>query len=52
MGSALYRAKAAGIAAKLAERYGRNPAVIGFQIDNEYGRMTYDEETRADFQRC
>jgi beta-galactosidase len=50
VGSALYRRKAAGIAAELARRYGRDPAVIGFQIDNEYGRETRDAETRAAFQ--
>lgn len=50
VGSALYRAKAAGIAGRLAARYGRNPAVIGFQIDNEYGRDTADKATRGAFQ--
>lgn len=49
--STLYRAKAAGIARELAKRYGRDPAVLGFQIDNEYGRDTYDGEMRARFQR-
>lgn len=50
VGSALYRQKAAAIAAQMARRYGRNPDVIGFQIDNEYGRETFDEETRGRFQ--
>jgi len=50
VGSALYRQKAARIAALMAERYGRHPSVIGFQIDNEYGRATFDEETRGRFQ--
>lgn len=49
--STLYRAKAAEIARVLAKRYGRDPAVLGFQIDNEYGRDTYDGEMRARFQR-
>ena len=40
--SSLYRQKAALIASKLAERYGHDPTVLGFQIDNEYGRETYD----------
>lgn len=47
--SGVYRAKAAGIARELARRYGRNPAVLGFQIDNEYGRDTYDREMRSRF---
>ena len=49
VGSALYRQKAAGIAAALARRYGHDPSVIGFQIDNEYGRDTRDPETLAAF---
>ncbi len=48
--SKLYRVKAARIAEKLAERYGRDPAVLGIQIDNEYGRDTYDDEMRGRFQ--
>jgi len=37
---------------KLAERYGKNKNVIGWQIDNEpshYGRYDYSEETRISF---
>lgn|GEM_PF-4985744 len=49
-GSALYRRKAAQIAGLIAERYGRNATVIGIQIDNEYGRATFDDEMRARFQ--
>ena len=49
--SALYRQKAAAIAAEMARRYGRDTSVIGFQIDNEYGRDTRDAETRAAFQQ-
>lgn len=49
VGSALYRQKAARIAGLMAERYGRDPSVIGVQIDNEYGRATFDEETRGRF---
>lgn len=51
VGSATYRSKAAAIAGEFGRRYGRSPAVLGFQIDNEYGRETYDPETRAGFQR-
>ena len=50
VGSALYRQKAAQIAGLMAARYGRDPCVLGFQIDNEYGRATVDPETRARFQ--
>jgi len=32
-----YRAEAARITTALAERYGHNPAIIGWQTDNEYG---------------
>lgn len=32
-----YRLEAARIAAAMAERYGRHPAVAAWQIDNEYG---------------
>ncbi len=50
VGSALYRQKAARIAAAMADRYGSNAVVIGFQIDNEYGRATFDDAMRARFQ--
>lgn len=35
----------------MAERYGKNPDVVGWQIDNEYGyaNMSYDEETKHQF---
>ena len=48
--SARYRILSAGIAARLAQRYGHNPAVIGFQIDNEFGRETFDPVMRLRFQ--
>jgi beta-galactosidase len=48
--SARYRVLSRGIATAMATRYGNNPAVIGFQIDNEYGRATFDPESRAAFQ--
>jgi len=38
------------IAEEMAKRYGHNPNVIGWQIDNEYGPVSYDEGTRRDFQ--
>lgn len=45
-----YRLFAAAIARRLAERYGRNPNVIAWQIDNEYGRETWDEVMHRRFQ--
>ena len=38
------------IARKLGEEFGHHPAVIGWQIDNEYWPFSYDPETRAKFQ--
>jgi beta-galactosidase len=38
------------LASEMAKRYGHNPNVIGWQIDNEYGPVSYDDETRAKFQ--
>lgn len=45
-----YRELAHDIASRLAQRFGHNPYVIGWQIDNEYSRVSYDPQTRADFQ--
>ena len=49
--SGRYRTLAAGIAGQLARRYGKNPAVIGFQIDNEYGRQSFGEIDKRAFQQ-
>jgi beta-galactosidase len=46
-----YRALAAGIATKLAERFGHDPNVIGWQICNEYGNESFGAETKARFQQ-
>jgi len=48
--NARYRGFCRAIAEAMAKRFGRNPHVIGWQIDNEYGRVSYDEETRRQFQ--
>jgi len=48
--SPVYQEKSRIIASALATRYGRNDALIGMQIDNEYGRATYDAATRKVFQ--
>jgi len=42
-----YRGFARDIAGRLAERYGHNPDVIGWQIDNEISPPSFDDGTRA-----
>ena len=42
--SARYRQFARRIASEMARRYGHNPAVIGWQIDNEIGMPSFDAE--------
>ena len=44
-----YRQLARRIAEKMAIHYGHDPNVIGFQIDNEIGPPSFDEETRKQF---
>lgn len=49
-----YRTYARRIVKKMAERYGDNPTVIGWQIDNEpghYGVMDYSENAQEKFRR-
>jgi beta-galactosidase len=46
-----YRELAAGIATKLAERFGHDTNVIGWQICNEYGNESFGAETKAQFQQ-
>ncbi|MCW3834788.1 beta-galactosidase [Sphingomonas canadensis] len=45
--SATYRRYAVRIADELARRYGHNPAVVGWQIDNEIGVPSFDREAKA-----
>jgi beta-galactosidase len=45
-----YRQFISRIAAEMAKRFGHNANVIGWQIDNEYGDVSWDEITRHDFQ--
>ena len=45
-----YRELSRDIAARMAKRFGHNPYVIGWQIDNEYSEISFDPQTRADFQ--
>ncbi|MFC0590723.1 beta-galactosidase [Novosphingobium aquiterrae] len=50
-----YRAEAVRITRAVAERYGRHPAVIAWQTDNEYGChdsvVSFSEAARAAFRR-
>jgi beta-galactosidase len=47
-----YREFCRRIAEQMAIRFGHNPNVVGWQIDNEYGYalMSYDDVTRQQFQ--
>lgn len=47
-----YREFCRRIAGQMAIRFGHNPNVVGWQIDNEYGYalMSYDDVTRKQFQ--
>ncbi|MHB8812433.1 MAG: beta-galactosidase [Steroidobacteraceae bacterium] len=49
--SPLYRQFCRDIVTRLAQRFGHDPDVIGWQIDNEYTDESYDPATRAQFQR-
>ncbi len=49
--NAKYREFARNIAEQLAKRFGHNPYVLGWQIDNEYADVSFDAETRAQFQQ-
>ncbi len=46
-----YRTLAREIAEKLAIRYGHDPNVLGWEIDNEVGPPSFDAETRTQFHR-
>lgn len=48
--SPLYRRFCRDIVTRLARRFGHDPDVIGWQIDNEYTNESYDAGTRAQFQ--
>ena len=50
--SAKYLALCRRIAEEMAKRFGHDPNVVGWQIDNEYGYalMSYDDATRLQFQ--
>ena len=44
-----YRELARDIAERMAKRYGHNPNVIGWQIDNEYARESYGPDVQKQF---
>jgi len=46
-----YRDLARAMAEQLANRFGRNPNVVGWQIDNEYAEVSFDAETKAQYQQ-
>jgi beta-galactosidase len=46
---AKYRQLARGIAAEMAKRYGHNPDVVGWQLDNELAEDSFDPEAKAQF---
>jgi beta-galactosidase len=46
-----YRELTRKIAEQMAKRFGHNPWVIGWQIDNEYADESYDPGTKAQFQQ-
>jgi beta-galactosidase len=46
-----YREMARKIAEQMAKKFGRNPYVMGWQIDNEYSDISFDPDTKAQFQQ-
>jgi beta-galactosidase len=44
-----YRVLAADIASRMAQQFGHDPNVIGWQIDNEYSNESYGPSTRRQF---
>jgi beta-galactosidase len=49
--SPLYRKFCRDIVTRLAQRFGHDPNIIGWQIDNEYTNESYDAATRTQFQQ-
>ena len=46
---AKYRELARDVASRMAERYGHNPDVVGWQIDNELSGTSFDDEAKQKF---
>jgi beta-galactosidase len=44
-----YRELARDIARRMAERFGHNPDVVGWQLDNEYANDSFDPSAKAQF---
>ena len=44
-----YRELARDVANRMAERYGSNPDVVGWQIDNELSATSFDDEAKQQF---
>lgn len=44
-----YRELAHDIAERMAEQFGHNPNVVGWQLDNEYANPSFDPEAKAQF---
>jgi beta-galactosidase len=49
--NAKYRELARKIAEQMAKRFGHNPYVLGWQIDNEYSEESFDPDTHTQFQQ-
>ena len=47
--STRYRKFAHAIAEQMAARYGHNPNVVGWQLDNEYAADSFDPEAKSQF---
>jgi beta-galactosidase len=45
-----YRELTRNITERMAKRYGHNPNVIGWQIDNEYANLSYGPDVKKQFQ--
>ncbi|MHB8627972.1 MAG: beta-galactosidase [Aggregatilineales bacterium] len=48
--SPVYKQFCRRISSEMAKCFGHNPHVIGWQIDNEFNSVSYDSETRRQFQ--
>jgi beta-galactosidase len=48
--NAKYRELARKIAEQMAKRFGHNPYVIGWQIDNEYANQSFGDDDKKQFQ--
>ncbi len=44
-----YRQFCRRIADEMAKKFGHNPSVLGWQIDNEYGELSWDDVARQQF---